>query len=527
MRTITMIPATKNKYTQELIREKKKRRVAGYARVSTEKDEQYTSYEAQVEYYTAYIKRNPDWEFVHVYTDEGITGTSTKKRDGFKDMIDDALAGKIDLIVTKSVSRFARNTVDSLVTIRELKAHGVEVYFEKENIFTFDDKGELLLTIMSSIAQEEARNISENVTWGHRKRFADGKIMIAYKSFLGYDRGENGMPVINPEEAKTVRLIYKMFLEGKTPYMIASYLDEHKIPTPMGKPKWHTNTVVSILTNEKYKGDALLQKEFTVDYLTKKKKRNEGEVPQYYIENSHPAIIDPAEWEMVQAEFTRRKGLGRTYSGATVFSAKLICGDCGDFYGPKVWHSTDAYRKEIWQCNHKFKGERKCTTPHLVAEQIEEMFLKAYNELLGNRESVITDCVLMLETLRDDSDLRKKIDAAIAKMNETASQVAEGIHENAHVAQAQEEYQKKFDALEKKYKRQKVHVDELQKQLSMRHSRVNQLEFYIDTLRKQDQALEYWDSALWLAIVETGTVHPDGSITFTFKDGTRISASLR
>ena len=166
--------------------------------MSTDKDEQFTSYEAQVEYYTDYIRRNPDWDFVKVYTDEGITGTSTAHRDGFNEMINDAKAGKIDLIVTKSVSRFARNTVDSLVTIRDLKAHGIEVFFEKENIYTFDGKGELLLTIMSSIAQEESRSISENVTWGHRKRFADGKILMSYRNFLGYERGEDGMPVINP-----------------------------------------------------------------------------------------------------------------------------------------------------------------------------------------------------------------------------------------------------------------------------------------------------------------------------------------
>lgn len=192
-----------------------KRRAAGYAQVSTDSDEQYTSYEAQVDYYTQYIKSRSDWEFVSVYTDEGISGCSTKHREGFREMVTDALNGKIDLIVTKSVSRFARNTVDSLVTIRQLKEKGVEVYFEKENIYTFDGKGELLLTIMSSLAQEESRSISENVTWGQRKRFADGKVNLPYKHFLGYDRGENGEPVINEAEAEVVRLIYRLFLEGE------------------------------------------------------------------------------------------------------------------------------------------------------------------------------------------------------------------------------------------------------------------------------------------------------------------------
>lgn len=179
----------------------KKRRVAGYARVSTDKDEQYTSYEAQVDYYTQFIRRHADWEFVKVYTDEGISGLGTRKRDGFNEMIEDAMSGAIDLIITKSVSRFARNTVDSLVTIRKLKDKGVEVYFEKENIYSLDGKGELLLTIMSSLAQEESRSISENVTWGQRKRFSDGKVSLPYKQFLGYERGEkkDDPPVVNPE----------------------------------------------------------------------------------------------------------------------------------------------------------------------------------------------------------------------------------------------------------------------------------------------------------------------------------------
>ena len=209
---ITTIPATLTRFTATPITEQKKRRVAGYARVSTDHDDQFTSYEAQIDYYTNYIKSRDDWEFVDVYTDAGITGTSTKHREGFKRMVADALAGKIDLIVTKSVSRFARNTVDSLTTIRQLKENGIECYFEKENIWTFDGKGELLLTIMSSLAQEESRSISENCTWGQRKRFADGKVTVPFNRFLGYDRGPDGNLVVNREQAAIVQCIYAMFL---------------------------------------------------------------------------------------------------------------------------------------------------------------------------------------------------------------------------------------------------------------------------------------------------------------------------
>lgn len=302
MANVTVIPATRNFHTgirKDAVTQKK---TAGYARVSTDSEEQQTSYEAQVDYYTNYIKNNPEWEFVGVYTDEGISATGTKHRDGFNQMIQDALDGKIDLIVTKSVSRFARNTVDSLTTVRKLKEKGVEVYFQKENIYTLDSKGELLITIMSSLAQEESRSISENVTWGQRKRFADGKVSIAYSSFLGYQKGEDGQMEIVPEEAEIVRLIYRMFMQGKTPYAIAKYLMEKKIPTPTGKQRWQHRTIENILTNEKYKGDARLQKCYTVDFLSKKRKVNEGEVPQYYVEGSHDAIIAPAEWQMVQLE---------------------------------------------------------------------------------------------------------------------------------------------------------------------------------------------------------------------------------
>ena len=239
------------------------------------------------------------WQLAGIYTDEGITGTSTKHRAGFQRMIADALAGNIDLIITKSVSRFARNTVDSLTTVRSLKEAGVEVYFEKENIWTLDSKGELLITIMSSLAQEESRSISENVTWGHRKRFADGKAMIPYASLLGYKRGEEGTMVIDETQAPTVRLIYNLFLAGKSIREIAAHLEAEGLLTPMAKTRWSVTTIRSILSNERYKGDVLLQKTFVADFLTKTVKRNEGEVAQYYVTGHHEPIIAPAVWDQV------------------------------------------------------------------------------------------------------------------------------------------------------------------------------------------------------------------------------------
>ena len=232
MPRITVIPQTVNPQTRLSAIEVVKRKVTGYARVSTDLEEQITSYQAQRKYYTEYIQKNPDWEFAGMYTDEGISATSTRHREGFNQMIKDALDGKIDLIITKSVSRFARNTVDSLTTIRKLKENNVECYFEKENIWTFQSSGELLLTIISSLAQEESRSISENVTWGQRRRMAEGKVSLPYTKFLGYKKGENSLPEIVPEEAEVVRLIYKLFNDGMTPYYIAKELTRRAIPPP-------------------------------------------------------------------------------------------------------------------------------------------------------------------------------------------------------------------------------------------------------------------------------------------------------
>lgn len=427
---VTIIPAKLNRATFTPLDQPKKRKVAGYARVSTDSEEQQTSYEAQVSYYTEYIKKRADWEFAGVYTDQGISATNTKHRSGFNKMIEDALAGRIDLIVTKSVSRFARNTVDSLTTVRKLKEKGVEVYFEKENIYTLDSKGELLfITIMSSLAQEESRSISENVTWGQRKRMADGKVTMPYGRFLGYRKGEDGLPEIVPEEAEVVRLIYKSFMEGMSPYKIAKMLTEREIPTPGGAVEWHGTTIKSILTNEKYKGSALLQKKFIVDFLTKKTKVNEGEVPQYFVEHSHDAIIDPEEFELVQAEMERRKGIGKEYSDSSIFSAKIVCSYCGGFFGSKVWHSTSKYKRTVWQCNHKFKNGKKCTTPHLYEDEIKKRFVEVCNRIATDRDDFLTSCQQIVEMLSKTTALDKKIEAQYIYLNGLTVSMQEFIKE--------------------------------------------------------------------------------------------------
>ena len=519
---VTRIPTRLNRATFAPLDRTAKRRVAGYARVSTDSEEQKTSYTAQVDYYTSYIKSRSDWEFVNVYTDEGISATNTRHRDGFNRMIEDALDGKIDLIVTKSVSRFARNTVDSLTTVRKLKEKGVEVYFEKENIYTLDSKGELFITIMSSLAQEESRSISENVTWGQRKRMADGKVTMPYGRFLGYRKGEDGLPEIVPEEAETVGLIYSSFISGMTPAKIAKMLVDMGIPTPSGGVNWHKSTVKSILTNEKYKGAALLQKKFTVDFLTKKQKINEGEVPQYYVENSHPAIIDPEEFELVQAEMERRKGLGKEYSGSSIFSAKIVCSCCGGFFGSKVWHSTSKYRRVIWQCNHKFSNGEKCKTPHLYEDEIKKRFIEVCNRIAADKEDFVASCRQIVEMLSDTQAIDKKIEAQYIYLNGLAVSMQEFIKENAMRPQGEDFYEKKMV----EYNAQKADgektLQELQDKKAARLSRKVLLDGLIHTIEASDMLADTFDEKLWRLMVEKATVDTDGKLTFTLRNGMEI-----
>jgi len=524
MAKITVIPQTRNTLTRIPISEFSKRSVAGYARVSTDLEEQVTSYEAQVDYYTKYIKANPNWEFVEVYTDEGISATSTKNRHGFNRMINDALAGKIDLIVTKSVSRFARNTVDTLDTIRKLKASGVECYFEKENIYTFDGKGELILTIMSSLAQEESRSISENVTWGKRKAFSDGKVGLPYKAFLGYKKGEDGSLEIVEEEAVIVRLIYSLYLEGLSISTICDRLSELGYKPKLEKSKgWHVSTINSILHNEKYKGDALLQKHYTVDFLTKTRKVNNGEVQQYYVENHHPAIISKEEWDDVRAEELRRKAHRRAYSGKGIFGCRVICEECGSAFGIKVWHSNDEYKRQILQCNDKYKVKGSyCTNTHIGVEEFQEMFFKAYNLYMNGVEQVIEDIEFLISNLTNFTDLDLEITKTNDEIEIIRNMVEKLVRENSSTAMSQDDYQKRYNSLYDKYEVLEAKYNELTDKKSKALARNSSLKRYIKILKKNPTNLVEWDSAIWALVIDRAIVHKDKSVTFRFICGKEI-----
>lgn len=291
----------------------------------------------------------------------------------------------------------------------------------------------------------------------------------------------------------------------------------HTIPTPMKRKKWCESTVLSILTNEKYKGDALLQKTFTVDFLTKKTKVNEGEVPQYYVEGNHEAIIPPKEFEEVQAELERRKTIGRGYSGGNIFSSRIICGDCGCFYGQKVWHSNDPYRKVIWRCNRKYGKGPKCGTPTLTEDQIKAFFLKAYSILMEDRETIVSDCRVMADILGDTTSLDVKISATQSEINEVVTLNNAFIRSHAAAGGDRDEFAKKAAEYDERFKKTDARLSKLQAERKEHLARSRSITAFAEGLLKQPLVLEQWDDQLWNLLVSKVVVFTDGTIAFTFK----------
>lgn len=495
-----------------------KKRVAAYARVSTELDAQQNSYEAQIEYYTNYIQGKPDWEFVGIYADEGISGTSYKNRSGFNRMIDDAKAGKIDLILTKSISRFSRNTVDSLTVTRELKAKGVEVYFEKENISSMDKTAELVFTMLSSIAQEESRSISENVRWGKQRSMEAGKVYVPYSSFLGYEKGEDGLPRIVPEEAEIVRSIYRRYLEGATLNQVASELNATGITTLKGN-QWTKDGVRRILTNEKYKGDARLQKTYIDDFLTKQVKINRGERKQWYVHDSHDAIISPETFELVQKELARRSSRGGRYYDSP-FTGKIICGDCGGTYGHKVWNSNRSNREEVWLCDDRYNNENTCSTPRIKDEELEQAFIVIENRLLQKRQDFIEDYERdILPLIGNTNVLDERMNVLNDELAELIEQIERLIQDNAHHAQNQENYTAQFNELNDKIEEKKTKIGSIKQQLSDTLSRRENVRIFLTGLKSLNSIVEKFDIPSWHALVDHVKIMSDKTIVFRLRNG--------
>ena len=526
MAKVTVIPSTIDSLTKAPLFSLEKKRVAAYARVSTDSDEQYTSYEAQVQFYTEYINNHEDWKFVKVFADEGLTGTMIKNRKGFLEMMEAAKKKEIDLIITKSISRFARNTLDTISKIRELKTLGVEVFFEKENLSTFDSKSEFILTIMASIAQEESRSISQNVTWGKRVGFQKGKFSIPFKRFLGFKRGANGEIEIDQPEADLVREIYRLFLvEGMTCCGISRNLMNRGITTVTGSKKWSKNSVLSILTNEKYKGDALLQKGYVKDYLEHRTVKNNGELPQYYVENSHPAIINKAEWDMVQYELKRRDQLGEYYSSSDLFASKLICEDCGGIFGRKVWHAGTKYESWIYRCNKKFDKKEKdhiCETPHLKEEEVISKYLKAYNQVMANKQKVIEDLKEVIVLLTDTDRLDEEISECIDEMRVVEELVQKLIAEKAKSPESDNEFEKRYESFNKRFDSLKRKLEATKEEKTLKISKKAKMESVVAYLEKEPDSIVQWNRETWMMTVEFAKVHRDKTITFKFYSGQEV-----
>ena len=396
-------------------------RVAAYCRVSTEEEEQKGSFETQCSYYTEKIQSHDGWTLAGIFADDGISGVHTKKRDDFLAMIAQCKKGKIDLILTKSISRFARNTLDSIQYVRELKKQGISVIFEKENINTGTMTSEMILTVLSAFAQAESESISQNVARGKRMGYRQGKFSFPYSCMIGYRKGPDGNPQIIPEQAETVRLIYNDYLTGDSLVKIAENLDARGIPTPKNKGKWSSQTVMRILQNEKYAGHVLLQKTYTADLLSGTIKKNNGELPQYYIENNHTPIVSQEMFLLVQEEIARRKSKSpasqkkvRTnrgrYTSQYAFSERLICGECGCYYRRVTWNIRGK-KKIVWRCINRLEfGKKYCKlSPSISEDVLHNAILRAIRELAQQQKErtpkCLNDTILQCATGGSDTSL--------------------------------------------------------------------------------------------------------------------------
>lgn len=427
-RKITVIPANP-KYDYKAVLPTRKKNMAAYCRVSTDSEEQMTSYTAQVNHYTKLLQSRDDWNLVGIYADEGLSGTSVKKRKEFLRMIEDCRAGKIDEIYVKSISRFARNTLDCVTYIRELKELGINIHFEGLNIDTMDSKGELLIMILASIAEDESRNISQNIRWAVEKNFMQGKVMLS--TLYGYKKIKKGGIEIVPEQAAIVRRIYNEFLSGYSVSQIAERLEADDIKTHQGKSKWYHANIIGMLTNEKYTGDAILQKTYQASFLNKKRVKNEGQAKQYHVVNSHPAIIDRDTFEKVQAELKRRQDLATDgdkasgkFSSYHIFSTIIKCGECGDTFR-RYGHYYKGEKIPVWICKtkQKTKGE-KCGMTHIREQKIEDAFVRALNAVLGDKDRVIEEILESAAKIITDAD-QADHDAKVAELEVLRSQMLE------------------------------------------------------------------------------------------------------
>ena len=534
-----MVTVLEPKRSFTVDREKyRQRRVAAYCRVSTDDEEQLTSYNTQKRVYTDMVMANKDWELVGIYADEGISGTRADKRPEFKRMIDDCFAGKIDYIITKSVSRFARNTVDCLDHVRQLKARGIGVYFEEQNIDTLKCDSELYLVIYAGFAQSESESMSKNITWSYRKNFEDGKCIYIYKKLLGYKKGADGTPEIVPEEAVIVERIFNMFLAGMTAEGISNVLKAEKIKVPGKELNFSKKMILGILQNEKYCGDCILQKTVTVDCISKTRKKNEGEAPMYLVENSHPAIVSREVFNRVQEEISRRKALPpQSKKKAVTASGKyskyaltevLKCGECGSRYKRVTWTSRGK-KQIVWRCVSRLDhGKKYCKDSITVKEgELQEAIVRAIRKF--NEEDDSSDIALMKATLGDalgitgNNEEIEFLERRIEALNKRMVQiVSASVQAGESVEHHEDEFRRIADEIDQ-LKRRIDAAQEKRKENPGEQERLKEIQATIDS---RSASINVYDDTIVRQMIECIRVYHDGRLEIIFGGGYEIAEHL-
>ena len=533
--TVICIPAN-----PEVVRASKRQlRVAAYCRVSTDDEEQLTSYEAQKNYYTDKIMTNKEWTMAGIFADEGITGTSARKRPEFLRMIRQCKQGKIDIVLTKSISRFARNTVDCLNYVRALKELGIAVIFEKENMNTLEIDSEILITMLGAFAQSESESISANVRWGKRQAMKEGKAIINYKHLYGYRKGADGRPEIIPEQAGVVRKIYDLFLSGTPIRGILEYLNANNIPNISGGSQWAKNAVNSILINEKYCGDVLLQKTYIDDCINKKVKKNTGQLPMYLVQNHHEGIISRETFDAAQAELARRSAgkspskknapTGRSrHSSKYALSDRLYCGECGTRYQRCTWRNRDGSKRIVWRCVSRVDyGNKYChDSPTLDEEPLHRAILAAINSAVKDKDNIVYNLKAAMEKELAPAAGQQlslsEIDNRLEQLNTEFSKVLAEASESGDQAA----YSDRFREIMQKQTALKSQRDEIQWLLAESGKATAHIEQCRQAAETAPSAITEWDDALIRQVVESVTVETGGGIVVALKSGASIHQKL-
>ena len=535
-KTVSVIPppdkkgSDRSKYNQL--------RVAAYCRVSTDSEEQLTSYTMQKRVYTEMIMSKTEWQLVDIYADEGISGTRADKRDEFQRMIRDCKKGKIDYIITKSVSRFARNTAECIEFVRQLKLMGIGVIFEEQNIDTLKCDSELLMTIHAGFAQAESESMSRNITWSYRKRFENGEVMFSYKKLLGYRKGADGQPEIIPEEAEIVRSIFDMFLSGMTLREIADYLKSEGIKTKTGGDTWSIASIQNILKNEKYCGDAITQKTVTVDCISKTRKKNTGEAPMYYIRDNHVAIIERKTFNKAQAEMARRNSkrspsdkssvTGQGRHSRYALSDIMHCGECGTKYRRTIWCIKDE-KVPVWRCCSRLDhGKQYCkTSPTIKESDLHEAIVRAMSRFSGDDYDIFHG--IMLESIADAIGMNEdseEADLLVRRLNMLNQEMMALVDLTLKAELSLEENEQKFKEISDEIAQLTERLEAVRQAGLTDEQRIEQaarLERAIERLKNCD--CEYNDNAV-RQMIECIKVYRDGKLCIIFGGGYEIEEHI-